>query len=95
MAKRKRPRNKKLLSDQQDSPATTPQEKEEQPNKSGRTPLWLVALAFLVPLILSELMFYAVGRIASMILFPVAWIGLWALLMYRSDWQVLKNRKRK
>jgi hypothetical protein len=41
----------------------------------GWIPLWGWALIFLVPLILSELIFWNVGKIASMIIFPIAWIG--------------------
>jgi hypothetical protein len=50
-------------------------------------------LIFVVPLVLSEFMFYRVGRWPSMIIFPVAWIGLWVTLMQRSGWPILKKRR--
>lgn len=56
-------------------------------------PLWGWVLIFLLPLIASELMFWNVGKIASMILFPVAWVGFWYVTMERAGWPMLKNRK--
>jgi hypothetical protein len=56
-------------------------------------PLWGWAIVFLVPLLLSEFMFWNVGKIPSMIIFPVAWIGFWYALMERSGWPILKDRK--
>lgn len=56
-------------------------------------PLWGWILIFLVPLIVSEIMFWNVGRIPSMIMFPIAWIGFWYVTMERSGWPILKHRK--
>lgn len=56
-------------------------------------PRWGWAVIFLVPLIISEFMFWNVGKIPSMIIFPVAWIGFWYAMMARSGWPILKNRK--
>jgi hypothetical protein len=56
-------------------------------------PLWGWALIFLLPLLLSEFMFWRVGKIPSMIVFPVAWIGFWIAVMERSGWPILKNRR--
>ena len=50
-------------------------------------------MIFLVPLILSELLFYRVGRTVSMILFPIAWIGFWVSVMHRGGWPILKKRE--
>lgn len=50
-------------------------------------------MIFLVPLVISELMFYRVGRGVSMILFPLAWIGFWVAIMQRSGWSILRKRK--
>ena len=50
-------------------------------------------MIFLVPLVISELMFYRVGREVSMILFPLAWIGFWVAMMQRSGWPILRKRK--
>jgi len=48
-------------------------------------------LIFLVPLVLSEYMFYRVGRTASMILFPIAWVAFWITLMQRNEWPIFKR----
>jgi hypothetical protein len=58
-------------------------------------PLWGWALIFLVPLLVSEFMFWNVGKTYSMILFPIAWIGFWYAMMQRSGWPILKKRKTK
>lgn len=50
----------------------------------GRFPIWAWVLIFIVPLVLSEYMFYVGGRTASMVMFPIAWVGFWAVLVYRS-----------
>jgi hypothetical protein len=68
---------------------------EESPRKFGWIPLWAWGLIFLVPLIFSEYMFYMVGRVLNMILFPVVWIAFWIVIMQRSGWPILKNRKPK
>lgn len=52
-------------------------------------------MIFLVPLVSSEFMFYRVGRGVSMILFPVAWIGFWVVVMRQSGWPILKGRKKR
>ncbi|MCD6344440.1 MAG: hypothetical protein J7M17_02380 [Anaerolineae bacterium] len=65
---------------------------EKQASWSDRIPRWGWVLIFLVPLVLSEFMFYTVGRRVSMILFPIAWIGFWGALMWRSGWSILKER---
>jgi hypothetical protein len=36
-------------------------------------------------------MFWNVGKIASMIIFPIAWIGFWYAMMERSGWPILKH----
>ncbi|MCR4432879.1 MAG: hypothetical protein NUV70_02385 [Caldiserica bacterium] len=59
-----------------------------------RIPLGGWLFIFLFPLILSEFMFYAVGKWVSMILFGIAWVGFWLALMYRSDWAIFKNRSK-
>lgn len=70
-----------------------PQSPTERPRKFTWIPLWGWILIFLVPLLISEYMFYMAGRTASMIVFPVAWIGFWIALMQRSGWPILKRRK--
>lgn len=60
----------------------------------ARIPLWGWIIIFLAPLVLSELMFYRVGRGMSMILFPIAWIGFWAAMMHRAGWPILPGRRK-
>ena len=69
--------------------------KKEQEERAGQfdwIPRWGWILIFLVPLILSEFMFYMAGRRVNMILFPIAWIGFWVAMMWRSGWAILKKR---
>ncbi len=56
------------------------------PPRTGwrRFPIWAWALIFVVPLVLSEFMFYQAGRTVNMVLFPIVWAGFWAALWYRS-----------
>ena len=68
------------------------QEEEKQTSRFDWIPRWGWVLIFLVPLVLSEFMFYTVGRRVSMILFPLAWIGFWGAIMWRSGWSILKER---
>ncbi len=49
-----------------------------------RVPTWGWALIFIVPLILSEFMFYQAGRTVNMMLFPMVWAGFWVAIWYRS-----------
>jgi hypothetical protein len=63
------------------------------PRKYAWIPVWGWVLIFALPLITSELMFYAAGRWASMILFPVVWIGFWAAILWRTDWAILKRQR--
>ncbi len=57
-----------------------------KPARAGwrRLPVWGWALIFLLPLILSEIMFYQAGRGLNMVLFPIVWAGFWVALWYRS-----------
>jgi hypothetical protein len=96
MAKSKKRRNKKPPSNQRER--ASPQSEahsEEQPQQFGWIPLWGWILIFLAPLVISEFMFYMADRRASMILFPVAWIGFWVSLMQRSGWPIIKKRDKK
>ncbi len=49
-----------------------------------RIPVWGWALIFILPLALSEFMFYQVGRTMNMVLFPIVWAGFWITIWYRS-----------
>jgi len=92
MAKSKKRRKKKPPSNQSQQVTPRTQDQEDQPGKFDWIPLWGWILIFLVPLIISELMFYAASRRVSMILFPMAWIGFWVAIMHRSGWSILKKR---
>jgi hypothetical protein len=88
--KRKKQQKKEALSKQQRS---APPSQEQQQGRFSWIPLWGWVLIFLVPLVISELMFYRAGRGVSMILFPLAWIGFWVAMMQRSGWSILRKRK--
>jgi hypothetical protein len=92
MAKRKRPQNKVPPSTSQEA---APCAEEKRRRKFGWIPLWGWILIFVMPLVISEYMFYMVGRTANMILFPIAWIGFWIVIMSRSGWPIFKKRKEK
>jgi hypothetical protein len=92
MAKRKKQR---VAAPSKKPEAAAPIPLEEKPRKFGWIPVWAWVLIFLVPLVFSEYMFYMVGRTFNMILFPVVWIAFWAVVMQRSGWPILKNRKPK
>ncbi len=62
--------------------------------KFGWVPLWVWIVIFIMPLVISEYMFYAVGRTVNMILFPLAWIGFWYIIMQRSGWPILKRKEK-
>ncbi len=66
---------------------------EEDKQRFQWIPLWGWILIFLVPLALSEYMFYVADRHASMAIFPVVWIGFWITMMERSGWSIIKKRK--
>jgi hypothetical protein len=66
---------------------------DDQSRPYAWIPLWGWALIFVVPLVLSEYMFYRVGRTASMVLFPIAWVAFWITLMQRGGWWILKKRQ--
>jgi len=72
-------------------------QEEEKGKESGAQygwiPLWGWGLIFLLPLAFSEYMFYVAGRRLSMVLFPVAWVGFWYVVMKRSDWVIFNKRK--
>lgn len=93
MAKSKKRREKKSPANQRRQAKPHTQDQEEQPGKFAWIPLWGWILIFLVPLVISEVMFYKAGREVNMILFPLAWIGFWVAIMHRSGWPILRKRK--
>jgi hypothetical protein len=95
MAKSKKRRDKKQPSKQGQQATPSARDQEERIRVFDRIPLWGWVLIFLVPLILSEFMFYRVKRWPSMIIFPLAWIGFWVAMMHRSGWPILEKRKDK
>lgn len=92
MAKRKRPQNKVPPSTSQEA---APPPEETRRRKFGWIPLWGWILIFVMPWVVSEGMFYMAGRTANMIPFPLAWIGFWIAIMWRSGWPILKKHKEK
>jgi hypothetical protein len=91
MAKSKKRQKKKPPS----TPRTQHQGQEEQSGQFSWIPLWGWILIFVAPLAMSEFMFYTAGRTASMILFPVGWIGFWITIMHRSGWPIIKKGDKK
>ncbi len=67
---------------------------EEKRRKFRWIPLWGWVLIFILPLVVSEIMFYMVGRTVNMILFPLAWAGFWFIIMHRSGWPILKRKEK-
>jgi polyferredoxin len=90
MAKRKKQKTARLPSTRQEA---APPPEEMRRRKFGWIPLWGWILIFVMPLVISEYMFYVVGRTVNMILFPLAWVGFWFIIMQRSGWPILKKRK--
>jgi len=76
-------------------PKTSGQSESEETRLFTWIPLWGWVLIFLVPLLLSEYMFYVAGRTLSVILFPIVWTGFWFAMMERSDWWILKRGRDK
>ncbi len=95
MAKNKKRRDKKQPSKQGQQATPSAKDQEARIRSLDRIPLWGWILIFLLPLIFSEFMFYQAGRLPSMVIFPLAWIGFWAAMMQRSGWAILKKRKDK
>jgi hypothetical protein len=91
MAKRKKQETARLPSTKQEAAPPL----EEKRCKFSWIPLWGWILIFIMPLVISEYMFYQVGRTVNMILFPLAWVGFWFIIMQRSGWSILKKRKEK
>lgn len=75
------------------SNSSTPE--ENRPRKFGWIPLWGWMLLFLVPLLVSEYMFFRVDRWFSMIAFPLAWFGFWYIMLRQSGWVIFKRRRDK
>jgi hypothetical protein len=93
MAKSKKRRKKQQPASQGRQAEPDVQSQEEKPRKFGWIPLWGWILIFLAPLVTSEFMFYTAERRVSMILFPMAWIGFWFVIMQRSGWPIIKKKR--
>jgi capsule polysaccharide export protein KpsE/RkpR len=68
--------------------------KENKNSFRDSIPLWGWIIIFFLPLILSEYMFYVSNRLFSLISFPVAWVGFWWIIMYRSGWKIFKKKNK-
>ena len=71
----------------------TPKKAYKRPNKLEKMSRLSFALLFIVPFILGEILLYTGGRVTSMYIFPVAWVGFWAALLYTNDWSPLIKRQ--
>ena len=65
----------------------------ERPRKFTWIPQWGWILIFLVPLLVSEYMFYRVGRTINMVLFPIAWVGFWFTIMRRGGGPIFGKKE--
>ncbi len=70
----------------------TTQKVYKRPNKLEKMSRLSFALLFIVPFILGEILLYTGGRVASLYIFPLAWVGFWAALLYTNDWSPLIKR---
>jgi hypothetical protein len=68
----------------------TVEPKPELVQKKQPPRYWIRLAVFLVPLILSEIMFLKGGRTWSAVIFPVAWVGFFYFQMKRGGWNVFK-----
>lgn len=68
--------------------------KEDRSFLRNLIPLWGWVLIFILPLLLSEFMFYVAGRLFSLIAFPIAWVAFWWIIMYRSNWKIFKRKNK-
>ena len=73
----------------------TPKKDYKRPNKLEKMSRLSFALLFILPFILGEILLYTGGRMASMYIFPLAWVGFWAALLYTNDWSPLIQRGKK
>jgi hypothetical protein len=73
-----------------ETPAPTVGPKPGLSQKKQPPPYWIRLAVFLVPLILSEIMFLRVGRGWSAVIFPVAWVVFFYFQMKRGGWNVFK-----
>ena len=71
----------------------TPQKAYKRPNRLEKMSRLSFVLLFFVPFILGEVLLYTGGRVISMYIFPVAWVGFWAALLYTNDWSPLIKRQ--
>ena len=65
----------------------------KRPNKLEKMSRLTLAMLFFIPFLLGEVLLYTGGRIMSMYIFPVAWVGFWAALLYTNNWSPLIKRK--
>ena len=91
--RRSRKKQAKQAQNQPSQPQKKPREPFKRPNKLKTMSRRTFALLFFIPFILGEILLYTGGRTASMVIFPVAWVGFWAALLYTSDWAPLVKRK--
>jgi hypothetical protein len=73
-----------------ETPTPTVEPKPGLSQKKQPPRYWIRLAVFLVPLILSEIMFLHVGRGWSAVIFPVAWVAFFYFQMKRGGWNVFK-----
>jgi len=68
----------------------TPADAKPQSTVRKQPRYWIRLSVFLVPLLLSEIMFWHAGRLWEVIIFPIAWVGFFYFQMRRGGWNVFK-----
>ncbi len=61
--------------------------------QTAQRPWWFWVAIIVLPLVMSEIMFYMAGRWLSMWVFPVIWLGFWAAIAYRAGWFSRRSKK--
>jgi hypothetical protein len=94
-SKKRRSRRKqaKQAQNQQAQPQKKTKAPYKRPNRLEKMSRLSFVLLFFVPFILGEVLLYTGGRVISMYIFPVAWVGFWAALLYTNDWSPLIKRQ--
>lgn len=69
---------------------TQPADSAPRPAVTKQPAYWIRLSVFLVPLVLSEIMFWHAGRLWEIIAFPIAWVAFFYFQMKRGGWNVFK-----
>jgi hypothetical protein len=88
MAKDLKDKNDIIVTAEPPTPAV--EEKQGLVQKKQPPRYWVRLAVFLVPLILSEIMFLKGGRPWNAVVFPIAWVAFFYFQMKRGGWNIFK-----